>query len=270
MIEPQGLVAGRVLYVVQGDAYLSQYGLRCAATQDGGTRGGLVAATVTLARPNDDGWPNGAAIAARAGQFLVVWEEVYMPSPYGSPPPQSARIRGTRLSAELVPLDPTGISITDREHDSRYPAVTWNGREWLVLFNTVAPPAPPDWEYSPELRGRHVSREGVAAGPAAGVFIASGGEFPSVAWDGSRYFLTWHNGTVNTVQTAVLSALGQPLSHEKTVERLFDWIPVPLVTIRPGIVAATYARTAVEPPYGNVVRAFANFLMVRPRQRAVR
>jgi hypothetical protein len=187
-----------------------------------------------------------------------------------SPPGQISRIRGTRLSAELVPLDPDGIDIAVDGRDARFPAVTWNGREWLVVFHSVAPLTPPDWSYIPELRGRHVSRQGAATGAAEGVFIAPGGDFPSVAWDGSRYFLTWDADAVNATHTATLAALGQPLSHEKTIERLFDWSAVPLVTIRPGVVVATYARATVELPYAEVVRAFMNFLTVSPRRRAVR
>jgi hypothetical protein len=232
---------------------------------------GSIAASVELARPLDDGWFGGVTIAPGAGgQFLLAWEEL-RPSPvFSTPPLDVSSVRGTRISAELVALDPAGIDIAVQDSDERWPAVTWNGREWLVVFHGVAHSAPPDYEYRPELRGRLVSREGVAAGAAEGVFITSGGYFPAVAWDGSRYFLTWFDSSANTTRAAALTALGQPLSRETTLHHLFEWGPVPLVSTRPGVVAATYARMAVELPYGDVTRAFMNFLSVPVRRRAVR
>lgn len=228
---------------------------------------GSIAASVELARPLDEGWFGGVTIAPGAGgEFLLVWEEL-RPSPiFTTPPMDVSSIRGTRISAELVPLDPAGIDIAVKESDERWPAVTWNGREWLVVFLGFTHSD----TYRPELRGRLVSREGVATGAAEGVFITNGSAFPAVAWDGSRYFLTWHDGGVDTSSTATLTALGQPISHTKTIRHLFEWGSLPLVTIRPGVVAAVYARTAVELPYGDVSRAFMNFLSVTARRRAVR
>ena len=74
---------------------------------------------------------------------------------------------------------------------------------------------------------------------------------------------------MNTIQAGSFAALGEPVTHERTIQHLFEWSPVPLVPIRPGIVAATYARSTLEPPY-EVTRAFVNFLTVKPRRRAVR
>jgi hypothetical protein len=233
---------------------------------------GSIAASMELARPLDEGWFGGVTIAPGAGgQFLLVWEELRPAPVFTTPPIDVSSLRGTRMSAELVPLDPAGIDIAVQDSDQRWPAVTWNGREWLVVFHGVAHSAPPDYEYRPELRGRLVSREGVATGAAEGVFITTGSAFPAVAWDGSRYFLTWHDGGVDMSNTATLTALGQPISHAKTIHHTFEWGPLPLVTIRPGVVAAVYARTTVELPYGDVSRAFMNFLSVTAaRRRAVR
>ncbi|HYK03158.1 MAG TPA: hypothetical protein VE974_15470 [Thermoanaerobaculia bacterium] len=231
---------------------------------------GSIAASVTLAPPPDEGWYGEVAIAPGAGEFLIVWEEMHESPIFQTPPVAALRVRGTRMSRELIPLDPAGIDIGVEGRDERWPAVTFNGREWLVVFRTVVPSELPDWAYRPELRGRLVSREGVAGGAAEGVFIAPGGEFPAVAWDGSRYFLTWYGGAVNTSRTATLAALGQPVSRETIFHHVFEWSPVPLVAIRPGVVAATYARTTIELPYGDVSRAFVNFLSVPARRRAVR
>lgn len=228
---------------------------------------GSIAASVELARPLDHGWFGGVTIAPGAGgQFLLVWEELRMPPIFTTPPIEVSSLRGTRISAELVPLDPAGIDIAVQDSDERWPAVAWNGNEWLVVFHGVARSD----TYRPELRGRLVSRDGVAIGASEGVFITTGSAFPAVAWDGSRYFLTWHTGRVDTSSTAILTALGQPISHAKTIHHLFEWGALPLVTIRPGVVAAVYARTTVEPGYGDVSRAFMNFLSVTARRRSVR
>ena len=232
---------------------------------------GSIAASVELAQPVDYGWFGGVTITPGAsGQFLLVWEELRMPPIFTTPPIDVSSLRGTRISAELVPLDPAGIDIAVLESDERWPAVTWNGREWLVVFHGVPESVPPS-EYRRELRGRLVSQEGVAMGAAEGVFITTGGAFPAVAWDGSRYFLSWDSGGVDTSDIATLTALGQPISRARTLHHTFEWGPLPLVMIRPGVVAAVYSRKTTEPAYEEVSRAFMNFLSpVTTRRRSVR
>ena len=92
---------------------------------------GSIAASTAFTPAREETWYGRVAIAPAAGEFLIVWEELQIHM-IGSPPVESSSLRGTRISAELVPLDPAGIDIAVNDRNEGAPAVTSNGRNWLV------------------------------------------------------------------------------------------------------------------------------------------
>jgi len=96
-----------------------------------------------------------------------------------------------------------------------------------------------------------------------------------VTWDGSRYFLAWHESRVpgpTTLHTAFLSGLGQPLAGESQIpQKLLDWSAVSLAPIRPGLVATAYTRVSSYGANGEARRAFVNLVSpATPKRRSAR
>ncbi|HYI10694.1 MAG TPA: hypothetical protein VEK57_16655 [Thermoanaerobaculia bacterium] len=228
---------------------------------------GSLSGEVALTNPEAEAGIGAAAISAGNGEFLVAWEENRLHDMIACPPILTSTIRGTRVSPDLVTLDASGFDIAVAGHDERSPAVTWNGHDWLVVWSAYTG----DPSYTMELRGRHVSRAGVAEGAVEGVFITTEAHLPAVTWDGSHYFLTWHETYATKARAGYLTALGRPVASETRLENvILDWSPLAAVPIRPGLAAAAYSRTTSEALYGDVSRAFLNFLNLTPRRRAVR
>lgn len=233
-----------------------------------GADGSLAGEALALTGAENEAVVDRAAIAARDGEFLIAWEEGRAHDMIACPPILSYGIRGARVTAGLVSLDPGGFDLAMAGENERSPAIAWNGREWLVVWNAYVRNGGVS---GPELRGRRVSRDGVVRDAAEGVFIASEGNLPSVTWDGTRYFLVWHDTSHGAkLHTTYLPDLGQATSRETVIEKLYDWTPVSLAALRPGLVVAAYARTTAEAAYGDVSRAFLNFVPITTRRRAVR
>lgn len=190
-----------------------------------------------------------------AGEFLAVWSEVEY-SEFGHGGYDRADVRATRITSELVKLGNFDVAASSAVELS--PAVTWNGREWLVVWTRA----------SSALHGRLVTADGKT--PEGEAFIAEGIAIPSVAWDGSRYHLAW-TGTGTHLHTAQLARLGGPLTNTRDLgEMATDSRFIYLVPLAPNTMAAIYARRADEQTYGGVHRAFVNVMKVEGRRRAVR
>ena len=206
-----------------------------------------------------------ADVAARDGEFLVVWEGYVAPEVFATPSGLERRILGARLSSSLALLG-TPFRISTQQSEQYAPMAAWNGREWLVLWRSGGAAS--------ETRGRRVSSDGIPQGDGEGTVIVRN-VLPSVTWDGSRYVLAWWGlDAPTTVHVGFLDDLGMPFTSQSTLERQpSDFSPMLLTPIRPGLVAAAYARVVADPNFREATRVFVNLLPGPPpkrRGRAVR
>lgn len=212
-----------------------------------------------------------ASVAGSDGDaFLVVWGDLQEVCCHHNIYPRS--VRGARVTPELTVLDFDGFDVATTEAFEGNPDVTWNGREWLVVWERELPPA------MSSIQGRRVSPEGTLLNGAAGdegMLLAFGAMAPGVTWDGERYFLSWidayqysqralRGGWVREGQWAMPSVVFGELDGAGLTA------PASLVALAPGRVVAGYSRLALEPAYGGVSRAFLNVIRLVSRRRAVR
>lgn len=164
-------------------------------------------------------------MAASDNEFLIAWdeqgEELYCTPPqFGSPPiPRTCYprnlIRGARISSDLVNRDPIGFDIATVSPFAFDPAVTWNGRQWLVAWHAAGTPRSANGpRVAEEIRGRFVSRDGTLDENLAGLLIATDATSPSLAWDGMRY-VVGYTAPSRATRIGWLSELGAPLMAER-------------------------------------------------------
>ncbi|HJQ36725.1 MAG TPA: hypothetical protein VKB93_06275 [Thermoanaerobaculia bacterium] len=189
-----------------------------------------------------------AAAPDDRGGFLVTWAELGFRDPfYDTPIP--FRVRASRILPSFTNADPNGFIVAE---DGGDPAVTWNGREWVIVWSRGG------------IEGRRVSRDGVLLGNPFG--IAGSGFRPNIAWDGARYAVTYDAATTPfgrfLLHAAWLPQLGAPLVNDRVLGEIEfgGRMRLPLAALGPGTVVATYARIAREPEFGGVTRAFVNVM----------
>ncbi|HYC93604.1 MAG TPA: hypothetical protein VEO54_30650 [Thermoanaerobaculia bacterium] len=186
------------------------------------------------------------------GQFLVTWDELEVVEPYYETY-TPVRVRGARVTASLQNLDGRGFDIANTAELEGEPAVTWNGREWLVIWT----------EAKTRLRARKVTSSGTLSG--ADLLVALHASRPDVAWDGSRYAVSWLRP--GALMAAWLT--GDTLFGERPLGTPEVWPPASptLAVVGVGEVLAGYARIAREPAHGGVARAFVETLRFATRKR---
>lgn len=147
--------------------------------------------------PNDQLYP---ATASDGVNFLVVWMD------QRNADSTEFDIYGARVSASGEVLDPGGIPICTARDYQWYPAVAFDGTNYLVVWSDSRDNSPE--HYSLELYGARVSRSGVVLDPNG--FRITHGEAvyqPSVAFNGTEYLATaytWeHNGQRGTTVLGV-------------------------------------------------------------------
>lgn len=248
-----------------------------------------------------------AVSANGSGEFLVVWGGT---NPFCNCSPVSFAtsdvLRATRVSSSLTMLDDPPIEVVDAvsPYGSRgwpddplyepdhslyvdHPSVTWNGNEWLVVWNRGFRVADPDrgWSEREEIRGRRIARNGTLLdGPARdpGILIARDAFAPAVAWTGSGYLLGWYEGFPNhrdsmnlsdfpllRIRTASLATLGGPLANVRTIGEA-KWAAPITFSVANGLASSAYARIADEPQYGGILRVFLDVSVTGARRRGVR
>lgn len=177
------------------------------------------------------------------GEFLVTWGELTPSQEARSP----IRVRAARITSGSVNLDGAGFDIADTAAREGEPAVTWNGREWFVVWT----------EDFKRVRGRRVAANGMLDGAAE--LLAVNASRPDVVWDGNRYVLSW-------VAPGALRAGSRVLGPPE------PWPPTSpsLAVVGAGEVMAAYARVSQEPEHGGVARAFVQVLRSTSRRRTVR
>jgi hypothetical protein len=103
----------------------------------------------------------------------------------------AVEVRGAQVACSLTNVTPAGIDIAKTDWREGRPALTWNGREWLVAWQQWIGPGT-------EIRARHVTPLGFLVEGSAeeqGVLLRASGSSPHVAWDGERYRLGWFENT---------------------------------------------------------------------------
>lgn len=224
----------------------------------------------------------------RSGEFLVVWGGSLpecICSPYG--PPEGSPLRAARVTSTLTLLDhpPIDIAIPLGPFDSasnpsspRYnpehslfvdhPSVTWNGSEWLVVWNRAFHDTSAEI-LREEIRGRRIARNGTLLDGSSrdpGIIIARDAFAPTVEWTGAAYLLAWYEGvpayrtsqvaeSLLRIRTATLGRTGAPLSNERTLGESSDAYPVS-IAIASGFTSIAYTRLGEDSRYGGVPRVF--------------
>jgi hypothetical protein len=245
--------------------------------------------------------PNGA------GELLVVWGGTNRFCNCSPPsPPMSDVLRAARVTQTLTILDarPIEVVVPVDFFDSRgwpdeglydpahslyvdHPSVTWNGNEWLVVWNRAfrTAAAGGDWSVREEIRGRRIARNGTLLdGPASdpGILIARDAFAPSVAWTGAAYLLAWYEGLPNhrdsmelyrfpllRLRAASFDRIGGFLSNVRTIGES-KWADPVSFSVANGVAISAYARIADEPQYGGISRAFLEVPTSGSKRRAAR
>lgn len=189
------------------------------------------------------------AVTGSAGDgFLVTWGDAAT-SEAGNVFPSG--IRGAVVSPELVVTSFPGFEIVDTADEEGTPAVTWNGREWLVV-----------WERSvfnrKELRARRITRDGwpIDGTPRdEGVLVVAHARSPQVVWDGSSYRFAWRGtATASRVHFGSMGDLAGAITD--AVDAGEAAAAPALSVVGRERVASAYSRIAREAAYGGVARAF--------------
>jgi hypothetical protein len=239
------------------------------------------------------------------GDFLVVWGG---PTPACDPcsPSTDAEgntLRAARVTSTLTLLDQVAIKIANPvgAYDSRSfpdsprydpthslfaddPSVTWNGNEWLVVWDRgFRGPTVEDWTIHEEVRGRRIARNGTLLDGSPddpGVLVAQNAFAPTVAWTGSGYLLGWYEGTptyrsysatrfLHRIHTASLDRLGGSLSNDRILGESPESDPIS-VALTNGFASIAYSRLGDDSRYGGVSRAFVEVPPSDSRRRAIR
>ena len=122
-----------------------------------------------------------SAIAWSGSEWLVVWSDSRNSS-------TGLDIYGTRVDGSGTILNPTGIPISTAVGGQTFPAVSWGGGQFMVVWSDRRSGVD-------DIFGTRVTGSGVVADPAGiPVSTAVNGQFaPSVTWDGTQYLATWQD-----------------------------------------------------------------------------
>lgn len=137
--------------------------------------------------------------------YLVVWSDDRLIN-YSN-----ADIYGTRVNLQGEVLDPEGIPIAIESGGQREPVVGFDGKNSLVVWSNTSSSG----SYYRGIYGVRLDQQGnVLDDPFLISSIAQGHRNPSVAFDGTNYFVVWNNGVINGLAGARVAETGQVLDPE--------------------------------------------------------
>ena len=123
------------------------------------------------------------AMAFGAGQYLVVWQDLRNAS-------KGIDVYGARVSAAGNVLDLTGIPISSGAGERSAPAVAFDGKQFLVVWQDRRNSGT---QY--DIYGARVDSAGKVLDPA-GIAVSKAAayqRFPAVAHDGTRFLVVWQD-----------------------------------------------------------------------------
>ncbi|HNT27906.1 MAG TPA: hypothetical protein PKH10_06990, partial [bacterium] len=138
------------------------------------------------------------AVAFDGTNYLVVWQD----SRSGT-----YDIYGARVAKNGAVLDPTGIVISNAANQQYYPAVAFNGTDYLVVWEDLRSGSTYD------IYGARVAKNGTVL-DTGGIVISNATnnqEWPSVASDGTDFMVVWHDyrsGSTYDIYGARVTAAG--------------------------------------------------------------
>jgi phosphoribosylformylglycinamidine (FGAM) synthase PurS component len=118
----------------------------------------------------------GPALAFDGENSLVVWED----ERYGG----YGDIYGTQVTPAGVVLDPEGIAISTAAEGQVYPALAFDGENFLAVWQ--------GW-YSNDIYGARVTPAGGVLDPS-GILISTAAGYPALAFGGENFLVTWSYG----------------------------------------------------------------------------
>ncbi|MGC4122930.1 MAG: hypothetical protein QM765_51850 [Myxococcales bacterium] len=143
----------------------------------------LVALTATDLTPQlataDQRWPQ---LAAGGGLYLAVWQEG---EAMGGA--KDTSIWAARVGADGKPMDPKGVLVCGVPGFQAYPAVTWTGTHFLVVWQDYR--GGKDWD----LYAARVTTDGKVLDPGGVALVAVPGNqiYPTVASGGGKTLVVW-------------------------------------------------------------------------------
>jgi hypothetical protein len=118
-------------------------------------------------------------VASDGSNYLVVWTDVR-----GA----DQDIYGARVTQAGVVLDPAGFAISQAVGYQNYPAVAFDGADYLVVWEDGR-----GGQFVPHIYGARITPSGVVL-DTSGIPISNGGDLeglPAVAFDGSNFLVVW-------------------------------------------------------------------------------
>lgn len=123
-------------------------------------------------------WQEHVSVAFDGTNFLLVWEDTRSSD--------SSDIYGMRIEQDGTVLDPEGIPISTASNRQRYPAVTFNGTNYFVIWRD-------NRNDDDDIYGTRVSQDGTVLDPSGiAVSIAAWCQSPpTVTSDSTNYLVVW-------------------------------------------------------------------------------
>jgi hypothetical protein len=121
------------------------------------------------------------AVAFDGTNFLVVWEDKRVGS--------YADICGARVTPQGTLLDPSGFVISQSPYDQLYPAIAFDGANFLVVWQDFRR------GYGFDIYGARVTPEGTLLDPAGLMISDDPNEqlYPALAFDGASFLVVWQD-----------------------------------------------------------------------------
>jgi hypothetical protein len=178
--------------------YLEIYGARVSAGGVVLDPGGIAISTAPFGQYKDH-----PAVAFDGTNYLVVWNEVRSGS--------DTDVYGARVTTSGSVRDTAGIAISTAANEQSYPAVTFGGTDYLVVWMDLR-----SGEGSPsaDIYGARVDTSGVVL-DTTGIAISTAANEqcdPAVAFDGANFLVVWDDrGRGDDIYGARVSQLGNVL-----------------------------------------------------------
>ncbi|HSM93065.1 MAG TPA: hypothetical protein VLT47_09260, partial [Anaeromyxobacteraceae bacterium] len=123
------------------------------------------------------------SVAWDGTNYLVAWQDYRGGGSYDV---YGARVR----AANGAVLDAGGFVISDAQYEQKYPAVAWDGTDYLVVWQDLR--SGTSWDiYGARVRG---ADRGVL--DVGGIVVSGAGDHqqcPAVAWDGTDFLVAWQD-----------------------------------------------------------------------------